>query len=92
MKDETTTRTYEIPACNGFMLHERTSELADLFEEGTEVACFGSARELAESIDEHLARPDACERMAIAAHARCVPAYSYDRRMSALLEWHAAHT
>jgi spore maturation protein CgeB len=89
--DETTTRTYEIPACGGFMLHERNSEVLELFAEGKEIACFGSVAELAEKIDYYLAHPD--ERAAIAAvgHARCVPAYSYDNRMIEILDWHRAH-
>lgn len=87
-RDETTTRTYEIPACGGFMLHERSDEVLGLFEEGREVACFGSARELADKIDHYLAHPD--ERAAIArgGHARCVPAYSYDNRMAEIVRWH----
>src|SRR5205823_9111217 len=52
--DETTTRSFEIPACGGFMLHERTSEILELYEEGREVACFGSAEELAFKIDHYL--------------------------------------
>ena len=39
VKDETTTRTYEIPACGGFMLHERNEEVLELYEEGKEIAC-----------------------------------------------------
>jgi len=86
--DETTTRTYEIPACGGFMLHERTAELRDLFVEGEEVACFGSIDELAEKVDFYLAHPEERERIAAAGHRRCVPAYSYDARMRQLIDFH----
>jgi spore maturation protein CgeB len=86
--DETTTRTYEIPACGGFMLHERTPELAELFEEGKEVACFGSVEELAQKVDYYLAHPEERDRIAAAGHRRCVPAYSYDERMRCLLAYH----
>jgi spore maturation protein CgeB len=88
--DETTTRTFEIPACRGFMLHERSAELAELFVEDRDVACFDGVAELVEKIQFYLAHPDDRERIAAAGHARCVPAYSYDNRMRALLEWHAA--
>lgn len=87
--DETTTRTYEIPACGGFMLHERTPELQTLFEENKEVACFGSVEEAAEKIRYYLAHPEQRESIARAGHARCVPAYSYDNRMIEILNWHA---
>ena len=86
--DETTTRTYEIPACKGFMLHERTSELLTLFEEGEEVACFGSTDELVAKIKYYLSRPDERERLIANAYNRCVPAYSYDSRMERLIFWH----
>lgn len=86
--DETTTRTYEIPACGGFMLHERTEEVLGLFEEGKEIACFGSVQELAEKIEQYLAHPDERQAIARRGHARCVPAYSYDNRMAEIVRWH----
>jgi len=88
--DETTTRSFEIPACGGFMLHERTSELLEQYEEGHEVACFGSVEELAEKIDYYLAHPEERKAIAHAGHLRCVPAYSYDRRMAEILNYHTA--
>jgi spore maturation protein CgeB len=87
-KDETSTRTYEIPACGGFMLHERSAELLELFTEGKEVACFTSVKELAEKIDYYIAHQEERAAIAHAGYARCVPAYSYDNRMAELLKWH----
>jgi spore maturation protein CgeB len=86
--DETTTRSFEIPACGGFMLHERTPEVLEQYEEGREVACFGSVEELAEKIDYYLAHPEERQAIARAGHLRCVPAYSYDRRMAEILDYH----
>ncbi len=86
--DETTTRSFEIPACGGFMLHVRTSELLEQYEEDHEVACFGSVEELAEKIDYYLAHPKERQAIARAGHLRCVPAYSYDRRMAEILDYH----
>jgi spore maturation protein CgeB len=88
VKDETTTRTYEIPACGGFMLHERTPEALELFEEGKEIACFDSPEELAEKIDYYLAHPEERKAIAAAGHRRCVPAYSYTERVRRIIEWH----
>ena len=90
--DETTTRTYEIPACGGFMLHERTDEVLELFEEGKEVACFASAAELATKIEYYLEHPEERAAIADAGYSRCVPAYSYDNRMAEILRWHAEHS
>ena len=88
--DETTTRTYEIPACGGFMLHERTPELLELYDEGKEVACFGSVEELAFKIEYYLAHPEERAAIARAGHLRCVPAYSYDQRMKEILRCYEA--
>lgn len=86
--DLTTTRTYEIPACGGFMLHQRNNEVLELFREGEEIACFGSDDEMVAKVDYYLAHPDERGRLAEAAHRRCVPAYSYDERMRVLLSHH----
>lgn len=87
-KDETTTRTFEIPACGGFMLHQRTDELLELYKDGEEVVSYGDVDELREKIPYYLAHPE--ERAAIAqrGQARCVPAYSYDTRMAEILAYH----
>lgn len=89
--DFVTTRSFQIPACGGFMLHERNPEVLGLYEEGKEMACFGSAKEAAEKIDYYLAHPEERQAIAAAGHARAVPAYSYRARMEALLGWHWEH-
>jgi len=80
-------RTFEVPACGGFMLHERTPELLEFYEEGKEVACFGSAQELAEKIQYYLAHPQEREAIARSGRARCVPAHSYDNRIQEILRY-----
>ncbi|HJS99875.1 MAG TPA: glycosyltransferase [Terriglobales bacterium] len=81
-------RTFEVPACGGFMLHERTPELREFFDEGIEVACFGSAEELVAKVQYYLAHADEREAVARAGHVRCVPAYSYDNRVKEILSYH----
>jgi spore maturation protein CgeB len=86
--DDTTTRTFEIPACGGFMLHERTSELLDLYKEDREVAAFDSPDELAGKVDYYLSHPIERDALARAGHDRCVPSYSYEARMAEVVSWH----
>lgn len=87
--DDVTTRTFEIPACGGFMLHQRNPEVLELFEEGKEIACYATVQELAEKVDYYLAHPEERQAIAERGHRRCVPAYSYDNRMRSLLDWHS---
>jgi hypothetical protein len=86
--DLTTSRTYIIPACGGFMLHERNDEVAGMFTEGREMAAFDSPSELAEKISHYLVQEDERKTIAADGHRRCVPAYSYDARMAEIIEWH----
>jgi hypothetical protein len=63
-------RSFEAPACGGFVLSTRTSELATLFEEDREIACFGDRDELREKVARYLADPAARARVAAAGRAR----------------------
>jgi glycosyltransferase involved in cell wall biosynthesis len=79
-QDLVSTRTFEIPACKGFMLHIDNEEVRSLFEPGTEIDVFETSEVLCEKIRYYLARPALRRDMIERAYARCVPAYSYDSR------------
>ncbi len=82
LEDEISTRTYEIPACGGFFLHERTSEVLSLYEEGKEIACFSNFEELPQKIEYYLTHEEERKTMAEAGRERAVTSgYSYDHRM-----------
>jgi spore maturation protein CgeB len=59
-------RTFEIPGCGGFMLHERSSELPGLFRPGIECDDFGTADELRRKIDYYLSHAEERARIASA--------------------------
>ena len=84
--DLITSRTFEIPACGGFLLHERTAELADYYEEGREVACFGSPEELVEKVRYYLGRESERARIAQAGYRRCVREHGLAVRAQAIIE------
>ncbi len=87
-QDLTSTRTFEIPASGGFMLHIDNDEVRSLFVPGEEIDIFADAASLCERIGHYLDHDDARHRIAAAGHARCVPAYSLDaraRELAALL-------
>ncbi|MDQ3698835.1 MAG: glycosyltransferase [Gemmatimonadota bacterium] len=86
--DQITSRTFHIPACGAFMLHERTSELLEIFCEGRDVGCFTGADELIDIIDRSLANE--AQRRAIAERGRVLvtPKHSWDSRIEAILAHH----
>lgn len=47
-------RTFEIPACGAFLLHERTSKTGEVFEEGRDAEFFGDYEEMKKKIDFYL--------------------------------------
>ncbi len=79
-EDLVSTRTFEIPACKGFMLHIDNSEVRQLLAVGQEIDVFSSPQELHEKITFYLSRPELRLEMLESAYARAVPAYGYARR------------
>jgi len=54
-RDEFTSRTFEIPACKGFLLAQRTDKHLEIYEEGKEAEFFSSHSECADKIRFYLA-------------------------------------
>jgi len=85
-EDLVSTRTFEIPAAKGFMLHIDNEEVRSLFGPASEIGVFSSGEELANQIDFYLAHPEMRAKMIERAYRRCVPAYSYDTRAQQMTE------
>lgn len=86
-RDETTSRSVEIPACGGFMLAERTKRHAELFEDGEEAVFFGSDDELLMLIKKYLADDHERKRIAAAGRERCVwSGYSHKIQLERILK------
>ena len=79
-EDAVSTRTFEIPACGGFMLHIDNEEVREYFTPGREIDVFSSVEELADKCRYYALHSDIRRSMIERAYDRCVPAYSYDRR------------
>lgn len=82
--DLVSTRTFEIPACRGFMLHIDNEEVREFFKPGEEIDVFATPEELADKIQFYLPRSDLRARMIERAYNRAVPGYSYEARASEL--------
>ena len=79
-QDFVSTRTFEIPAYRGFMLHVDNPEVRELYDVPGEIDVFEGADDLVERIAYYLDRPDLRRQMIERAHRRAVPAYSYHSR------------
>jgi hypothetical protein len=77
-------RSFESPACGAFTLSQRTPELGALFDEGREVACFGSADELRAAVAFWLTQPRRRQEVA-AAGTRRVAGETYARRADLMM-------
>jgi spore maturation protein CgeB len=58
-------RVFDVLACGGFVLVERSPALAELFEIGVEVDCYGSADELEAKVAFYLAAPERARAIAL---------------------------
>jgi spore maturation protein CgeB len=79
-RDSVSTRTFEIPACKGFMLHEDNAEVRELYDPEAEIAVFSTVEDLCEKIAHFLKNPAARRAISEAGYRRAVPAYSYYQR------------
>lgn len=84
--DLVSTRTFEIPACGGFMLHVDNDEVRSLYDVPREIETFTTVDNCAAKIRYWLAHPEEREAVAARGHARAVPAYGYATRARELAE------
>ena len=70
VKDTFTTRTFEIPACKGFLLAERTAMHKKLLKEGVEADFFSSDLELLEKVKFYLSEEEKRKKIAIKGYER----------------------
>jgi hypothetical protein len=89
--DEYSMRTFEVPACRGFFLAERTASHQELYEEGKEAEFFGSTEECADKIRFYLKNDAERERIAEGGYRRCMDSdYSLRKRLANAVDQIAA--
>lgn len=85
-RDEQDSRTFEIPACGGFMMAEWSPRHSELFQEDREAVFFRNDDELLEKVKYYLARPEECAAIAARGRARVLSSgYDYESRILELL-------
>jgi hypothetical protein len=70
--DMYTRRVFEIPACKGFLLAQRTPTMLNLYKEGKEAEYFSDEMELIDKINFYLRNEDARKKIVEAGYKRCL--------------------
>jgi len=87
--DRTTARTWQIPGCGAFLLHEDTSEVRQAFDVENEIGVFSDATDLARKTEYYLANAPQRETMRQRAYQRSMrEPYSYRAMCDAILRYH----
>jgi len=87
--DQVATRTFSVPACGGFVIHERTDEVLALFRENEEIVCFSDASDLIAKIDRYLADGSRRRQIAQRGMDNVRANHSWDNRIREILAHHA---
>lgn len=78
-------RTFEVAACGGFQMAQRSAALAGVLAPEVEVAAFSDEAELVGRIEHYLAHPEQRAAMALAGRRRVLAEHTYYHRMDHLL-------
>ncbi len=90
--DDVSTRSFEIPACRGVMLHRQNAEICSAFVEDSEFASFTTADELTAQLQRLLADTHHRECIRQQGYARAVREHSYAQRAAHISGWIAARS
>jgi spore maturation protein CgeB len=86
-RDDHVMRTFEIPACGGFMLTERSATHEELFSENHEAAFFSTPDEFVEKVRIYLERDEDRARIAAAGHRKItLGRHTYDDRLEEIIK------
>lgn len=82
--DNVTARTFEIPGCRGFLLHQYSKELEDVLEPGLECGVFHSNEELITKIQYYLEKEKERENIAHNGFKRVQKDHEYSSRAATI--------
>ncbi len=86
MKAAVNQRVFDAPAAGGFVLTDFREQLAELFEVGDEMACFGEPGEIGDLVLYYLQHPEVRKRMTAKARSRVLAEHTYRHRVAAMLD------
>lgn len=80
-------RIIDVMGAGGFMLTNYCEETAELFEEDREIVMYKTPEELFEKVEYYLQHDEERERIARAGHNKVIECYTYEKKLSHLMEW-----
>ena len=83
--DIVTMRVFDVLACGGFLIAERSDALEDLFDVGGEVEAFGTLEELKEKVAYFLDHPEAARRIAARGERAVRERHAFQDRVEKML-------
>jgi spore maturation protein CgeB len=93
LQDQTTARTFQIPAAGGFLLHEDTAEVRKFFEDGEEVLLFSDMEDMVDKIKLALKTPLLRESIREQGYRRCMrEPYDYSVAAEKVLRYFECET
>ena len=86
VSDQTTVRTFQIPASGSFMLHQDSTEVRTYFEPDSELMLFNGEADLLLKLDVVLSDDDLRETIKTSGHRRCMKEpYDYSAAAKAII-------
>jgi spore maturation protein CgeB len=89
--DIVTMRVFDVLACGGFVLAERSEDLGALFEIGREIACYSTLDELEHKVAHFLAHPEEARALAAAGREAVLSRHTISKRVGYMLERMGLH-
>lgn len=87
MADQTTVRTFQVPASKAFMLHEDTPEVRVYFEPGKEILLFSGEEDLLIKLDRCLSDDSLREFIKMKGYQRCIEnQYDYSNAAEIIID------
>lgn len=78
-------RVFDVPCCGAFVLSRQSAALEELFEPGTEIACYGGREDIRPAVERWQADPDTRARVVRAAYGRIMAQHTYMHRISEIV-------
>jgi spore maturation protein CgeB len=83
--DIVTMRVFDVLACGGFLLADRSEALEEMFTSGVELECWTTLEELQEKIRFYQQHPEKAQAIALAGRARVLRDHTIRQRLQTLL-------